>query len=348
MKLLLPLLLLLLRAGITALGIKLRLPPSGSPLNPAASAPPRSCYVHLPFCRRRCFYCDFSIAVVGDSPKQGVMDRYVETLRREIRATAEAHGPAVAAAGGLETLYFGGGTPSLVPPDLLATVVRELREGFGPFSPGCEVTLEMDPGTFDAARLAAKVLGNTATAGPACAARVRTALHEHTPVAARAVEADKIAGFYLGMALEEPGFAANAYEPWSKRHPGADELKGPSRLAARFSHTARGPSFKPRSYLPPLLGGGGGSGGSGSNQQQPPDSAREKELLSTSLRSDQPRPGESELQSRSKQMPSPPKEPKASAGAIGLLPGAIGLLQAAMEKEFPPAGGGGGGGLSRS
>ena len=157
MKLLLPLLLLLLRAGITALGIKLRLPPSGSPLNPAASAPPRSCYVHLPFCRRRCFYCDFSIAVVGDSPKQGVMDRYVETLRREIRATAEAHGPAVAAAGGLETLYFGGGTPSLVPPDLLATVVRELREGFGPFSPGCEVTLEMDPGTFDAARLASYV-----------------------------------------------------------------------------------------------------------------------------------------------------------------------------------------------
>jgi putative oxygen-independent coproporphyrinogen III oxidase len=116
------------------------------PLEP----PPRSAYVHLPFCRRRCFYCDFPIQVVGERPgaADDAAEAYCKLLRREIAATP-AGSPEP-----LRTLYFGGGTPSLTPPALLAQVIEAIRQRYG-LTKDCEVTLEVDPGTFDAARLAA-------------------------------------------------------------------------------------------------------------------------------------------------------------------------------------------------
>ncbi len=60
----------------------------------------------------RCFYCDFPIEVVGDGSKVSSAMAYVELLRREIAATAGTGlGASVKSAGGLQTLYFGGGTP---------------------------------------------------------------------------------------------------------------------------------------------------------------------------------------------------------------------------------------------
>ena len=107
---------------------------------------PRAIYVHLPFCRRRCFYCDFPIIVVGD--RQGAADaaaeRYCALLDRELAQSP----PATA----LTSVYFGGGTPSLTPPHLLGKLLQRLDKRFG-LADGCEVTLEMDPGTFDAKRL---------------------------------------------------------------------------------------------------------------------------------------------------------------------------------------------------
>ena len=113
---------------------------------------PVAAYVHLPFCRRRCHYCDFPIVAVGDKPERAdaAAESYVSLLLREIRAT-----PAVA--GGdrpLQSLYFGGGTPSLTPPRLIAQIITEIRARYG-LEDDAECTLEMDPGTFDAARLAA-------------------------------------------------------------------------------------------------------------------------------------------------------------------------------------------------
>ena len=109
---------------------------------------PRAAYVHFPFCRRRCFYCDFPIQVVGAKP--GAADAAAETycalLRREIAATPSTDSAP------LRSLYFGGGTPSLTPPALLAGVIEAVRERYG-LAPSAEVTLEMDPGTFDKARL---------------------------------------------------------------------------------------------------------------------------------------------------------------------------------------------------
>ncbi|EOD18997.1 coproporphyrinogen III oxidase [Emiliania huxleyi CCMP1516] len=115
-------------------------------------ATPRAAYVHLPFCRRRCFYCDFPISVVGSKPgaADAAAERYCALLHREIAASPSRQPGAPP----LASLYFGGGTPSLTPPPLLAGLVDGLRDAYG-LADGCEVTLEMDPGTFDVARLRA-------------------------------------------------------------------------------------------------------------------------------------------------------------------------------------------------
>jgi putative oxygen-independent coproporphyrinogen III oxidase len=125
----------------------------------ARAAAASAAYVHMPFCRRRCFYCDFPIQVVG--AKQGAADvaaeRYCGLLHREMEATfsalaTEQQQPLLP----LRSLYFGGGTPSLTPPPLLADTITLLRERCG-LESSCEITLEMDPGTFDEARLEAFV-----------------------------------------------------------------------------------------------------------------------------------------------------------------------------------------------
>ncbi|MGD1942572.1 MAG: coproporphyrinogen III oxidase, partial [Leptolyngbyaceae cyanobacterium] len=68
---------------------------------------PQSAYIHIPFCRRRCFYCDFPIAVAGDRARGETSPRiqtYVDTLCREIRAPPAWGAP-------LRTVFLGGGTP---------------------------------------------------------------------------------------------------------------------------------------------------------------------------------------------------------------------------------------------
>nr|CAB3461908.1 unnamed protein product [Digitaria exilis] len=127
-------------------------PPSLPPLSPS------SAYVHLPFCRKRCHYCDFPIVAIGsssgtapsrvevaDDPR--IVD-YVRLLLREVAVTRPVSDDGVP----LETVFFGGGTPSLVPPLLVAAVLDALRGRFG-LSACPEVSIEMDPGTFDAAKL---------------------------------------------------------------------------------------------------------------------------------------------------------------------------------------------------
>ena len=138
---------------------------SSTPWVPAPLAPVTSAYVHLPFCRRRCYYCDFAISVVGDNVESDQvrrgMEAYVDRLVREIHGTQIAPSTAAAVAVNghspqtdfpLRTVFFGGGTPSLVPPDLLEKVLDALREKFGLRS-DAEVSIEMDPGTFDHAKL---------------------------------------------------------------------------------------------------------------------------------------------------------------------------------------------------
>ena len=110
------------------------------------SAPaPRSAYIHIPFCHRRCFYCDFAVVPLGDKadarggPGSRSIEAYLDQLLEEIRLSPP--GPSLA------TVYIGGGTPSLLTPEQVGRVLTQLRQRFG-FQSGAEVSLEMDPATF--------------------------------------------------------------------------------------------------------------------------------------------------------------------------------------------------------
>src|SRR5438552_7576467 len=90
----------------------------------------RHLYLHVPFCVRRCSYCDFSIAVRKRIPAR----EYVEAVLREVELLRRADpgaSPDETEERGLDTLYLGGGTPSLLPPDALAMLVTSLRDAFG-------------------------------------------------------------------------------------------------------------------------------------------------------------------------------------------------------------------------
>ena len=112
--------------------------------------PPRSAYLHIPFCHRRCYYCDFAVVPLGDrargddGPGSASIRDYLGLLHREIAAAAS--GPP------LSTVYIGGGTPSLLSPDQIGGLLDSLRRRFG-IQEGAEITLEMDPASFDQQQL---------------------------------------------------------------------------------------------------------------------------------------------------------------------------------------------------
>lgn len=117
-------------------------------MNTSLSSSPHSAYLHLPFCRQRCYYCDFPISVLGNNLTQGtlnVIEKYVDFLIREITATPNS-------TGNLKTVFFGGGTPSLLPVAELDKILTALDQHFG-IANGAEISLEIDPGTFDQSQI---------------------------------------------------------------------------------------------------------------------------------------------------------------------------------------------------
>lgn len=105
---------------------------------------PNSAYLHIPFCRRRCFYCDFPVSVIGNNLRgetSGTISQYVEMLLQEIALSPVVGQP-------LMTIFFGGGTPSLLSTQQLAQILSALEQRFG-ISTGAEISMEIDPGTFD-------------------------------------------------------------------------------------------------------------------------------------------------------------------------------------------------------
>ncbi|MBD2058817.1 coproporphyrinogen III oxidase [Oculatella sp. FACHB-28] len=109
---------------------------------------PTAAYVHIPFCRRRCFYCDFPISVVGDRTQgenSGAIAQYINGLNQEILTTPSFEKP-------LQTVFFGGGTPSLLSVGQLEQILKVLDQQFG-IASSAEISIEIDPGTFDLAQL---------------------------------------------------------------------------------------------------------------------------------------------------------------------------------------------------
>ena len=111
---------------------------------------PRSAYLHIPFCHRRCFYCDFAVVPLGDradadsGPGSTSIAAYLNLLQREIAAAPDG--------APLATIYIGGGTPSLLTADQIGALIDALRRRFG-IQQGAEITLEMDPASFDQRKL---------------------------------------------------------------------------------------------------------------------------------------------------------------------------------------------------
>ncbi len=104
---------------------------------------PSSAYLHIPFCRRRCYYCDFPVFVVGDrknGDNSGTIVQYVAVLCQEIQET-----PNLGVS--LNTVFFGGGTPSLLSVSQLSQILETIDRKFG-IAAGAEISIEIDPGTF--------------------------------------------------------------------------------------------------------------------------------------------------------------------------------------------------------
>jgi len=106
-------------------------------------------YVHVPFCSVRCGYCDFNTYTAVELGGGASQASYAETAIAEIRLARQVLGQVDVP---VETVFFGGGTPTLLPPTDLARILGAIGDEFG-LAPGAEVTTEANPDSVDRAAL---------------------------------------------------------------------------------------------------------------------------------------------------------------------------------------------------
>ena len=129
-------------------------PPDGEPIPGNGALPagamqrvgnaPFGMYVHIPFCASRCGYCDFN-TYTADELDGGASDSYADLAISEIRLARRVLGDASPA---VATVFFGGGTPTMLAPARLAAILRAVDGEFG-LAPGAEVTTEANPESVD-------------------------------------------------------------------------------------------------------------------------------------------------------------------------------------------------------
>lgn len=107
------------------------------------SLPPLSLYIHIPWCVRKCPYCDFNSHQVRDGIPE---DQYVDALLSDLDEQVES-----VAGRSLTSLFFGGGTPSLFSPQAIERILNGVKKRLS-FDTDIEITLEANPGTVDEAR----------------------------------------------------------------------------------------------------------------------------------------------------------------------------------------------------
>ncbi len=101
-------------------------------------------YVHWPFCQAKCPYCDFNSHVAREIDQSAWVRAYLSELTRAAAGVPDRV---------LNTIYFGGGTPSLMHPDTVAAII-EAAQSLWPFANDIEITLEANPGSVEAGRFA--------------------------------------------------------------------------------------------------------------------------------------------------------------------------------------------------
>ena len=109
-------------------------------------------YVHIPFCKKKCKYCDF---VSFENKENTICEKYVDKLTQEIEYVFEKDskkyneiGYSFINAKEVDTIYFGGGTPSYINEYLIGKVLDKIKERFS-LSSDVEITLELNPGTVN-------------------------------------------------------------------------------------------------------------------------------------------------------------------------------------------------------
>jgi len=106
--------------------------------------PPLALYVHIPWCVRKCPYCDFNSHEAKEIPQQQYLDALARDLASELPLVAGRK---------LQSIFFGGGTPSLFSPDAIADIISNARNAIG-FTNDIEITLEANPGTVEQQKFA--------------------------------------------------------------------------------------------------------------------------------------------------------------------------------------------------
>ena len=99
-------------------------------------------YIHIPFCKQKCFYCDFC----SFANKNEMQGKYVETVINEIKNITHKEKYTVT------TIYLGGGTPSILNPDYIKSILQEIKSSFKILD-DAEITIEINPGTVNEEKL---------------------------------------------------------------------------------------------------------------------------------------------------------------------------------------------------
>ena len=155
-----------------------------------------SIYVHVPFCASRCGYCDFNTYTATDLGNQVQRDTFDQVLISEVRMASRAM---EADPRPVETVFFGGGTPTLLSGDALVGVLAAIDQEFG-LAPNAEVTTEANPDSVDQAKLDSLRNGGFTRVSfgvqSASTAVLKTLDRTHSPgAAAAAIEMAHKAGF---------------------------------------------------------------------------------------------------------------------------------------------------------
>ncbi len=104
-----------------------------------------ACYIHIPFCDHKCIYCDFYSVITSDT-----ITSFLKSLKEEINY----YGSKYSSNRIISSIFFGGGTPSLMEPGYLHEIISAVKDNFD-LQEDSEITMETNPGTVDIKKLAA-------------------------------------------------------------------------------------------------------------------------------------------------------------------------------------------------